>query len=419
MNKYIQLLNALSMLPGIYLAFTHLYDHDCFFKRMSAYSYMITSLCSMNYHFYRYHIEDGRKIDKELSTNHKISLWFDLISQDICVFFTSFSTVAFGYGAYWIILSSLAFVLFGNINSPKIRLLRHINNATLIGIMSSDNKYAMWYFGLSMTSFLIARVYDKLAFLHSIFHIFLGYAMNSIWIYDYKHNYTNNIIMNPYFADLIAFASVVFCLHKFIDLYSNTKKTKDTLNYVIHLFINTFLSIYNAYCFFKIFRSDKLYEIYPERKDIFDLQIQQISYELGYYLGYMIYDIYIEKHDMLMHHILTFLCISISHKFKYHYLINLVLFIFSQSTPFLTSAKLFRHMEWKKSANISFIIFAATFFIFRICSLPIILKITIFDGWYHSTWFPYIVLNSLMISIYALQINWFKKIVYILLNNKN
>jgi hypothetical protein len=218
-ERHVQFLNAMSMLPGIYFAFIHAFDHDCFFKRMSAYSYIFMCLCSMNYHLYRCIIEHGGN-PLLLSQSHMHCLQLDMISQNVCIFFTSFSTVMNHYGSIFIFMISLAYTMLGNIQSHTERLVRHTTNAVVIGVMSSDNTNVMIYFGFGFVCFIVARILKRFDVLHTLFHVLLGFAMNAIWIYDYKHS--PNIFLNipTFFADIIAVASFVIWFHIVVRLHT-------------------------------------------------------------------------------------------------------------------------------------------------------------------------------------------------------
>jgi hypothetical protein len=112
--------------------------------------------------------------------------------------------------------------MLGNIQSNTERLVRHITNAVVIGVMSSDNTNAMIYFGFGFVCFIVARILKRFHVLHTVFHVLLGFAMNAIWIYDYKHNPSIFLNIPPLFADIIATASFVILFYIVVRVHTLT-----------------------------------------------------------------------------------------------------------------------------------------------------------------------------------------------------
>jgi hypothetical protein len=399
--QYLQLLNAFSMLSGIYFAFTHVFEHDCFFKKMSAYSYI--------------GVEKGREKTKETSRGHIWSLTLDLCLQDACIFFTAFSTVMKHYGSIWIMLSSVAFTLWSVMgNTPP--LVRHLNNSIVIGLLSADNFGALCYFGAAIICYLIARHTHKAYFLHSAFHVFLSFAMNSIWKYDYRHEPTLSFIP-PVVADALAASSTVIIGHLIVHTYIN-EQTKKILQHAMQFAYNVFFFILNTYCFCQLFSWDAVFDIEPLNMWNSSLKNTQVSYMLGYYFGCMMYDIFNKDYTMVFHHILALFCIVQASFSGYYHFMNINLFVYSHSTQLLTAAKLFKTAKYHQCAKVCFGCFAVVFFISRVCAVPFILYYTIVGGWHTSKLYPYITINSMLFFIYLLQLYWFGKIMKILVPKK-
>jgi hypothetical protein len=74
-------------------------------------------------------------------------------------------------------------------------------------------------------------------------------------------------------------------------------------------------------------------------------------------------------------------------------------------------------LKFQVLTKASFMTFALLFFVFRIVILSCFLKLTIIDGWYLADRVHYFTANSLLVSLYIMQIYWFTKIVHILKKN--
>jgi len=180
------------------------------------------------------------------------------------------------------------------------------------------------------------------------------------------------------------------------------------LNYVIlklYIYIITFINTYDHHIYSNFIIYSK------ENKSINEL----LTYNIYDYLLSCIIPIITYDYTMIFHHIITIFILSIGKRKKnLHHIILLTLLLFSIPSPILLFARVFHKYNYKIPSIIFYMIFMITFFIFRILYTSCLLKKTLN---YKNITQYYYTGNSLLLSIYFLQIYWMYKIILVLFNN--
>lgn len=114
--------------------------------------------------------------------------------------------------------------------------------------------------------------------------------------------------------------------------------------------------------------------------------------------------------EMIIHHIVTLLLLSFSWMVNFTKIGALVLAVHDGCDVFLQLAKLFNYMHFRTLTNLTFAVFAITFFVCRLIIFPgriiyTCLVWTVTTGGY-KPWLAYFFFNSLLLSLQVLHIIW-------------
>lgn len=393
--KYItmEVAHSLTMLPGIYYSIQSAIASLTFFNRATSISYTVCCLCSMHFHMYKYFNPNWKLHDKL----HKQALLLDILGQNVFTFFLSINSRASVYGSALICLYSFLDYYLVNNHIEKI-YVRHIYSGILSTIISSSSSTVLWYWVCAMVSFTLSKTWDYKW--HSIFHVFLHIAFNQVTAVSADSAFSASIIPVTYANALIPFYAIILST-TLGNIYNKTWL------YLDRIIIASLYGMYNSYCMFSSFDLGKLFS-----DEYTSCQITQSSIEVAYYVAYLIVEIYYRDVMMTGHHLLALGLIFGTTYFKLYQFETILLFLFTISNVPLACAKAARHLQL--NANIPFIIFAIMFFVFRVCSVPFILKYTIVDGYNKVSLSAYTFMNSLLISLYVMQLYWFGKIMKII-----
>ena len=130
----------------------------------------------------------------------------------------------------------------------------------------------------------------------------------------------------------------------------------------------------------------------------------------------MILYIYQKDYESMYHHFVSIAIISGCEIYNYHNATITVMFLFLLSSPFLSVAKVCRALKYNKISEIAFITFGLVFFTCRIVIYTYMLYYTIFNKYYDR--YEYYLINSFQILLYKMQIDWMKKIINVIVDNK-
>lgn len=384
-------LHAFSMLPGLYLAVANGFSNTNFVKKGSCLGYVLCCFASMHFHLYKLYYPNWQ-LDDPL---HKRALICDLMTQNLCVFFNCFLSDVSYWGGTWILISSFLDIY---LVKHRIRNIwwRHLNNSVLVALISASNPLLMLYSGLALTYYVLGqKVYYAF---HSIFHIFLHLAMNEIW----KNSARALDWISPEWADVMLVFGVIILMRVIGTGYSKNWP------YVERVAVSVVYAAMNTLCFWYAFDSKKLFS--GEEATVW--QSWQMRSEFGYYLAYTLIEIWNKDYAMIGHHLIAAGMLAGAYLYNYYHFMTAFMFIFTLSNVPLAVAKAKKHMYGQ--GQIAFAVFAAMFFLFRICLVPWLIKCTLIDGWYLADTVPYVSMNVLILSLYGMQWFWFGKILAIM-----
>lgn len=153
--------------------------------------------------------------------------------------------------------------------------------------------------------------------------------------------------------------------------------------------------------------------------------IVAVSNECIFYGIHLIEEIWIGDIVYVFHHLGALSLMLLALAYGYQQPIIVILGIINTTSPFLYISKWAHHNKKDVCAKIMFAVFAVVFFTFRIIAYPFVLKYTIIDAFNipDVKLIPYITCNTILCSLYLLQLHWFQKIgnilCYQVLNKKS
>ena len=138
-----------------------------------------------------------------------------------------------------------------------------------------------------------------------------------------------------------------------------------------------------------------------------------IEMEIGFYIGYLIVDLWRRDLEQCIHHIIAIAILYLGNIIHYHQFVLNVLFLFSLSNPFLTVSKIVYKMKMQKTSRVAFACFAIVFFLAR-CVGGGWLMYTSFDSMKDHDHYIFIVCNCFGAALYIMQLMWLQRIIRIL-----
>lgn len=211
-------------------------------------------------------------------------------------------------------------------------------------------------------------------------------------------------------VDVVGLAVAILCVQGCTYTYKNQKAAEELCNVIYGLI---YCSV-NVFCFINFFDYKKIHD--TQGTYTTNLPFNQMLLELAFYSAHLIIEIAKKDKMMTVHHVLAVFALLVSHTYNYHHLLCASLAIFSMSNAPLALAKYARAVKKETLAQLSFLIFTVTFMIFRVFTLPAVLKLTLIDGFSNSDIVAYVSINTLLLSLYAMQLVWAYKITMIFLN---
>lgn len=401
----LEVLHAVSMIPGVIIAWQHAHYNNDFYKLCSSYAYILTCVFSMNYHIFR-HVNPDLN---EYWTTHQRALYIDLFCQNVCMFFTSFSTIAGFTGALFSLVGCLADYAMVYYGKNEHMIFRHLRFSFLIVWMSADNPPALIWFITAFAFYVIAKYVPKLYILHMPFHLCLGFAIHEIWKQDDKHIFPFTI-PGSYAFPLI---SGLFFLCSKAAAYSYANKK--AIEHLYEFWIGLAYTIMNVYVFLKHFDHRQLFKRYYNDASDYALPFHQVRMEIAFYTSFTIIEALNRDYDLLIHHILAAGYIMFAHLSGYHHFIMVTLFLFTLSNAPLALSKYARAANHETLASYSFGLFALLFFVCRIIGVLVLIKFTLIDGIQYETLMNVFIGNLFIGLLYVMQLMWFKKIIKILI----
>lgn len=122
----------------------------------------------------------------------------------------------------------------------------------------------------------------------------------------------------------------------------------------------------------------------------------------------------------ILHHFLTLSLIIGSWFFNFVRIGSLVFMVHDVSTVALKCSRFCKSADWRTWRNVSFVCFAVSFFVFRVCGMTFwILPITISSDPEQVGYVPKAVFNILLLILTTLHYFWFVKIVQILVGSSD
>ena len=199
--------------------------------------------------------------------------------------------------------------------------------------------------------------------------------------------------------------------HLFIYIGTYAFRNQKAARHFIHAIITTCYANMNVYVFEKFFNYA---HIFDTSGLVSSLPLTQVKFEMAFYAAHLVIELVNKEKSMIVHHAVAFIAIAFAHSYNYHHLMAATLMLLSLSTPLLALAKFAKSTKMNNVARYVFGAFAFVFFTSRVIMFPIILKTTLINGYLQSTWPPYIIINSLLVNLYIMQIQWGYKIINIM-----
>jgi hypothetical protein len=165
-----ELMNAVTMVPGIIYAFQNVATKQ---NRASCISFIATCTCSMIYHTTMY-ISKNRKLQ-----SHALAL--DVTAQNVCVAVTSLKELRPKRNACAVVSPFVDYYIVARMNQ-KYMLLRHVRMSVLTCWIVKDNPGATAWFALGVACFIASKTKEKLNICHSMFHVCCCKAINTLWL---------------------------------------------------------------------------------------------------------------------------------------------------------------------------------------------------------------------------------------------
>lgn len=384
-------IHAASMLPGIYLGLANAGSENSFVRRGSCLAYILCCIGSMHFHLYKLYFPEWKLEDRL----HKRALIVDLLTQNAVVFFNCFLSDVTYLGGVWILVTSFLDIY---LVKKRIRNIwwRHLNNSVLVAFITASNPMTMFYSVLALSCYVIGQK-AYYAF-HSIFHIFLHFAMNEMW-----QNKERALEFVPAeLTDIFAVCAGIAMI-RYLGLGYNK-----TWPYIEKVIVASIYAFMNCACFYYAFDSRELFS----GENPSELQSWQMRAELGYYLAYTLIEVCNRDYAMIGHHLIAMGMLMGTYVYNYYHFMTAFMFIFTLSNVPLAVAKAQKHIHG--GGKVAFAVFAGMFFVFRICLVPWLIKCTLIDGWSRAETLPYVSMNALILSLYGMQWYWFVKIITII-----
>lgn len=216
----------------------------------------------------------------------------------------------------------------------------------------------------------------------------------------------------------------IFRFFLFKIFYGISSKTIQNLFYTCYYF--TSFILLNYICWYQdwFWDTSKLYK--GVRFDVIEDEIYDYyEFQLGYYILLLFYLFLEDKlkdfYQMLFHHIITIILIYFSLYFHHHRIGMIVFYIHDIVDFFLYFAKTIHHLNDTKYDYIIFLLFALTFFIFRILYFPIKILWPIFNTPEYSmkkySFNEYTLLSLSLLILYSLHIIWFESIIKLFISS--
>lgn len=397
-----EILNAISMLPGVLTAWFNIDSSDNFFKRSSIYGFMLMSLCSINYHLH--------KVSYRLDYNdlsHKRALFLDYASQNVTLFFTAFTTVMGSKGAVMALFAILLDYKAVFSGDASYLYYRQVRQAIIIYMLVYDNPTAIYYYLWAFAAYSVAKFFEQLRLFHAIFHLLITVGSNAIW--QQSHRYYNfNSSIPSYMAEPVA---IVMCILS-MTYAASTFKDPVSARLLFNIVVASLYCLLNCYAFIYFFKFENIFVRYSEATGK-SLPYIQARSELAYYFAFGIVEILQKDLVMSMHHIIAFVAVATAHHWGYHQLISLVLFIFTISNAPLAFGKYARHIGMPRVAKRAFIVFMLLFGLFRVMLFPFVFYYTLCKAIGKEPMTRIVTSTSCLGSLYIMQLYWFKKILHI------
>ena len=204
--------------------------------------------------------------------------------------------------------------------------------------------------------------------------------------------------------------------HLFLYIGTYAFRNQKAARHFIHAITTSCYAIMNAYVFENFFNYNHIFDTrgLDTRVWVSSLPLTQVKFEMAFYAAHLVIELVNKEKSMIVHHAVAFIAIAFAHSYNYHHLMAATLMLLSLSTPLLALAKFAKSTKMNNAARYVFGAFAFVFFTSRVIMFPIILKTTLINGYLQSTWPPYIIINSLLVSLYIMQIQWGFKIINIM-----
>lgn len=200
-------------------------------------------------------------------------------------------------------------------------------------------------------------------------------------------------------------------LNIYVRKYSNDIIKIELLNMSLYLmklaiFISTFINTFDKDIYLDFLNNSK------QNEEISNILI----FNIFEYLNSGFISFLDKDYCMIYHHLISSILFYLIKLNDYHHITLLTILLFQLTSPYMSLAKIFRHLNKKRMSLISFGLFGFTFFICRIVYFTFIIYYSLFNKYYNT--YKYYYLNTTILLIYSLQIYWMKKIIRIYLSNK-
>lgn len=393
----VEICNVVSMLPMFFMTtYNIIYTQAPLVPALLFvnYSFFMVSICSMNYHIFKFLSPEDKKGSLQCFE-------LDAISQDVAFVYISYLTPHHVY-APLVMMGLMLIYSRLNFDQHSHKSFRLICNCLFLTYILHQDSRIMFYLTLASLSYIAGNL-NYLPIGQSACHL---YSTAALYLLLLNPLYVTNLQQSP---EILFIAYIIIVLHVIPQIYVYTTDSNaiKCINHVLGTLISTVMFL--GFCYGHFRNSD----LSLNHTHIgYDPVISRLlNMDLGNYIAFTIIEYKTAKPEMLVHHIITFILVSLAQYLNIHRLACLTLMLFSASTPFLCGAQFYRSVNRMLDSKIAFCVFAVVFFFFRVIGGLYILKITLIDLRDNIDTTSYITINSIMGALYIMQLMWMQKII--------
>jgi len=396
-NKSVQeLCNVVSMIPMFFMTTYNIISPPTPAPALlfANYSFLMVSICSINYHIFKFLYPNNKQGALQC-------FQLDAISQDMSFVYISFLTPYHTFAPIIMLGLMMGYGIL-DFDNPTHKTFRFICNCLfLVYVLHHDNQILFYLFSAALS--YVANKLNYLPFGHSAFHF-----LSTIAVYLLLSSPINVYVKElPQQPEMLFVAYFIIVIHIIPRLYTSDANSIKSINYFLGCLISTCLFIGFCYGY-----SSTNTPSHPTHIGYDPVISRLLNIDMGNYVAFTLIEYNTAKPEMLFHHVITFTVLALSQYLAIHRLACLTVMLFSASTPFLSAAKYFRSTNQMNAAKLVFGMFTVVFFFCRVVGGLYILRNTLM---LEIDTTSYIIIHSIIGTLYIMQLIWMQKIIGMLI----